>query len=142
MKKFAFRLDSALRWRNTQLKLERAKLQSLFGEQQRLNRDIDALKQERSAAVVEVQQSRELHASELRTLASYLVGAEFRADRLKEQLAKRNDLVEKQRAQVLDAELQVRLLEKLRDKRKGEWQVEFDKELENNAAEAWLASHF
>ncbi len=41
MKKFEFRMDSALRWRNTQLKLERAKLQTLLAEQQRLNRDID-----------------------------------------------------------------------------------------------------
>lgn len=142
MKKFEFRMDSALRWRNTQLKLERAKLQTLFAEQQRLNRDIDNLKQERTAAVLAVHESKELQASELRSLASYLVGAEFRTNLLQEQLAKRNDLIERQRAQVLDAELQVRLLEKLKEKKKAEWQTEFEKELESNAAEAWLASHF
>lgn len=141
MKKFEFRLESALHWRNTQSQLERAKLQGLLAEQARLTNDLALLKQERLAAAASVQNMESLHPSDLRALASYQVGAELRAHQLGEQLAKRNALVEKQRACVAKADLQVRLIEKLKEKAKSEWQSEFDKELENNAAESWLASH-
>lgn len=142
MKKFEFRLDSALRWRTTQFQLERVKLQTLLAEQARLNRDIEALAQERRSAVSGLQEMAQLESFDLRSLASYLVGAEFRHNQLQEQLARRKALTEQQRVRVMDAELQVRLLEKLKDKKQSEWKFEFEKDLDNNAAEAWLASHF
>jgi flagellar export protein FliJ len=142
MKKFAFRMDSALRWRITQEQLERARLQSLLADESRVQRDIDALEQARVAAVSAMQERAVLDANELRSLASYLIGADWKRESLREQLAKRRLLVEAQRSRVQAAEQQVRLLEKLKDKKKAEWQVEFEKDLETNAAEAWLASHF
>lgn len=142
MKKFAFRMDSALRWRNTQEQLERAHLQTLLAEEARVERDIQNLEAARLAAIAAMQGKAELEASELRSLSSYLMGAEWKRQSLREQLSKRKLLVEEQRKRVQAAEQQVRLLEKLKDKKKAEWKVEFEKDLENNAAEAWLASHF
>ena len=142
MKKFEFRLDSALRFRQTQLQLERVKLQSLLEEQQRLTRDLHVLAEERKSAVSGLQSLPELQAFDLRSISAYLVGAEIRATQLQEQLTKRKVLANQQRERVMDAELQVRLLEKLREKKKTEWQIAFDKDLENNAAEAWLAANY
>ncbi len=142
MKKFEFKLDSALRWRTTQLQLERVKLQSLLAEQGRLQRDLILLAEERNAAVSGLQSLSKLEAFDLRSLSAYLVGAEFRANQLHEQLAKRTALVQRQQVCVRDAELKVRLLDKLKDKKKSAWQAEYNKDLEANAAEAWLAAHF
>ena len=142
MKKFEFRLESALRWRTTQLQLERAKLQGLLAEQARITRDLKALLEERTAAVSGLQALPSLEAFDLRSLSAYLVGAEFRANQLREQFAKRTGLVHKQQARVIDAELQVKLLDKLKDKRRSSWQSEFERDVEANAAEAWLAAHF
>ena len=142
MKKFEFKLDSALRWRTTQLQLERAKLQSLLAEQNRISRDLKALLEERSGAVGGLQSLPKLEAFDLRSLSAYLVGADLRANHLHEQLAKRTALVQKQQARVVQAELQVKLLEKLKDKKKSAWQIEYEKDVELNAAEAWLAAHF
>lgn len=142
MKKFEFKLDSALRWRTTQLQLERARLQNLLAEQQRINRDLKALADERNGAVDGLQSLPRLEAFDLRSLSAYLVGAEFRATQLHEQLRRRTALVQKQQARVLDAELQVKLLDKLKCKKRAEWQSEYEKDTESNAAEAWLAAHF
>lgn len=142
MKKFEFRLDSALRWRTTQLQLERVKLQGLLAEQARLNRDLKALQDERNDAVSGLQSLPKLEAFDLRSLSAYLVGAEIRGNQLREQLAKRTALVQKQQARVVDAELQVKLLDKLKDKKRSTWQAEYERDLEANAAEAWLAAHF
>ena len=142
MKKFAFRLDSALRWRTAQGQLERARLQALLADEARVQRDMQILTQERTGALGGLQGKAEVESSELRSLAAYIVGADWKKARLDEQLAKRKLLTEAQRRRVRDAELQVRLLEKLKEKKREEWQLEFDKDLENSAAEAWLAAHF
>jgi flagellar export protein FliJ len=43
---------------------------------------------------------------------------------------------EKRRQALVEAQRKVRLLEKLRDDRKGQWQVEFDREIEQLAADS------
>jgi hypothetical protein len=142
MKKFEFRLDAALRWRNTQLQLERARLQKLLGEEQRLKCDLQHLADERQAALSDLQTSEHLRSFDLRVLSVYLVGAEARAHLLREQVEKCAGIIQQQRQRLLEAERNVRLLEKLKESRYSEWKHAFDQEIELGAEESWLAANF
>ena len=142
MKKFEFRLDTALRWRNTQLQLERVKLQKLLGEEQRLKSDLQRVADERQAAASELQTAGSLRSFELRALSAYLVGAEARSHLLRGQIAKYAGPIQKQRQCLLEAERNVRLLEKLKEDRYSEWKHAFEQEIQLGAEESWLAANF
>ncbi len=141
MKKFEFRLDSALRWRDTQLQVEKAKLSALLADEARLKDSLEKLGNERRSAL-ECLAKEQLFALDLRSLSSYLVGAEARANTLQDQIRKRHGLVLEQRERVVQAERNVKLLLKLRQKRQLEWKAGFEREIEANAEESWLAANF
>jgi hypothetical protein len=142
MKKFEFRLDAALRWRNTQLQLERAKLQKLLGEEQRLRSNLQLLIDERQTALSELQTTEYLRSFDLRALSVYLVGADARVHLLREQIAKCAGPIQQQRGRLLEAERNVRLLERLKENRYSEWKSAFEQEIELGAQESWLAANF
>jgi hypothetical protein len=142
MKKFEFRLDAALRWRNTQLQLERVKLQKLLGEEQRLKRNLQSLAEERQTALLELQTSQHLQSFDLRAISAYLAGADARTHLLREQIAKCAGPIQHQRQRLLEAERSVRLLEKVRENRYSEWKHAYDQEIELGAEESWLAANF
>lgn len=141
MKKFEFRLDSALRWRDTQLQIERGKLSALLAEEARLNDSLDNLARERSAAV-QCLAKEQLFSLDLRSLSSYLVGAELRANILRDQIRKNSQLVVGQRERLVEAERNLKLLVKLRQKQQVEWKAGLEREIEANAEESWLAVNF
>jgi hypothetical protein len=142
MKKFEFRLGAVLRWRDAQLQLERAKLQKLLSEEGLLKSNLQRLLEERRTASSEMQFARSLQASELRALSVYLIGADARAHLLREQIARCAGPIQKQRRQVLEAERNVRLLEKLKDDGYSEWKHAFEQEIQLGAEESWLATNF
>jgi hypothetical protein len=141
MKKFEFRLDSALRWRDTQLQVERGKLNALLSEEAKLKDSLENLGSERRSAL-QCLAKEQLFSLDLRSLSSYLVGAEARATMLQEQIRKRRQSVAEQRDRVVQAEKNVKLLLKLREKRQLDWKAGFEREIEANAEESWLAANF
>src|SRR3954452_11542258 len=141
MKKFEFRLDSALRWRDTQLQVERGKLSALLAEEAKLSDNLETLGSERRAAL-QCLAKEQLFSLDLRSLSSYLVGAEARATMLQDQIRKRRQLVLEQRERVVQAEGNVKLLQKLREKRQAEWKAGVEREIQANAEESWLAVNF
>jgi flagellar biosynthesis chaperone FliJ len=141
MKKFEFRLDSVLRWRDTQLQLERGKLNALLSEEANLRDSLETLASERRSAL-QCLAKEQLFSFDLRSLSSYLVGAEARATMLQEQIRKRSQSVAEQRDRVIHAERNVKLLLKLREKRQLEWKTGVEREIEANAEESWLAANF
>ncbi len=141
MKKFEFRLDSALRWRDTQLQVERGKLTALLAEESKLKGSLENLGQERRSALQCLAQE-QLFSLDLRSLSSYLVGAEARSNMLHDQIRKRSQLVTEQRERVVRAERNVKLLLKLRHKQQLEWKFGLEREIEANAEESWLAVNF
>jgi hypothetical protein len=141
MKKFEFRLDSALRWRNTQLQVERGKLNALLSEEAKLKDSLETLGSERRSAL-QCLAKEQLFSLDLRSLSSYLVGAEARATMLQEQMRKRRQSVAEQRDRVVQAERNFKLLLKLREKQQLDWKAKFEREVEANAEESWLAANF
>src|SRR5690349_3141610 len=132
MKKFEFRMDSALRWRDTQLQLERGKLSALLAEEAKLAESLESLGDERRSAL-QCLAKEQLFSLDLRSLSTYLVGAEARANMIQDQIRKRRQLVMEQRERVVQAERNVKLLQKLRQKRQTEWKAGLDREIEANA---------
>src|SRR5438270_12532989 len=141
MKKFEFRLDSALRWRDTQLQVERGKLSALLAEEAKLKDSLETLGTERRSAL-QCLAKEQLFSLDLRSLSSYLVGAETRATILQYQIRKGKQLVVEQQERVVQAERNVKLLVKLRQKRQLDWKAGLEREIEANAEEAWLAVNF
>lgn len=142
MKKFEFRLNSVLRWRQAQLQAERAKLSTLLGHEERLKVELEALRNQRQEAVAFLHQEERFETVELRALSTYLIGAAARETLFHEDIARRQQSIQQQRERVLFAERNVRLLEKLHDKRLDLWTAEFHKHVDAAAEESWLATHY
>jgi len=142
MKRFEFRLESVLRLREAQLDAERAKLQQLIAEDRRIIAALDAIKTERREAKAFLCNRSGLDAVELRNIGSFLLGMDVKTGTLSEKRLEIGRRIEQQRKVVVQAERNSRLLTKLRDRKRSEWQYEADREIETIAQDAWTAAHF
>jgi flagellar FliJ protein len=142
MQKFRFRLDSVLRLRALRLRIEREKLGQMLAEVVRLEQALEALAAERAAAIEFVKHEPETGNTELRALSAYLLGYESRVRKLQQSLEAARMRVVEQRQRVVKADRDERLLLKLKEKRRAEWQAEADHELDILAQESWNAVHF
>jgi len=140
VKKFEFGLASVLRLRETQLEIEKNKLQRLFHERRKLERTLLSLAEERMAAERWLQNMASTSSADLRALSAFLLGSKSREASLQHSLQGCNEDIASQRQRTLLAERNVKLLLNLRNKQKSGWQNEFDKELEAIAQEAWQSA--
>ena len=141
MKKFDFRLESVLRLRNTQLAAEQQKMQALLAQERRLRDSLQALETQRQKATSSVHAERDLSALDLRSLAAFVMGTQVQAISIRENIARQSQAIAEQRKHLLQAERNLQLLKKLREKRLTEWTAEMEREIELGAQEAWLATH-
>lgn len=142
MQKFRFRLDSVLRLRAMRLAAERDKLGRSLAEVARIEKAIAALAAERAAAVEFVKNEPGAGSTEFRTLSAYLLAYEARVAALRKNLEVARLRAAEQRQRVVAADRDERLLLKLKDKQRADWQVAADHELEVLAQESWNAVHF
>ena len=139
MKKFQFSLSAALKLRESQLQVERIKLQKLFAEEQSLTNAIDRLVADRRDAASFIYGQASVNAEDLRTLSCFSVGADARAIFLREQLARHAKSIQEQKARLMQAERRVKLLGKLRNRKFEAWTEEANREIEVAAQESWLS---
>jgi flagellar export protein FliJ len=142
MQKFRFRLDSVLRLRAIRLAAERDKLGQTLAEVIRIERAMAALAAERVTALEFVKNEPHAGNTELRALSAYLLAFDSRVAKLQKLLETARLRVVEQRQRVIVADRDERLLLKLKDKQRAEWQVEADHELEVLAQESWNSVHF
>ncbi len=135
MTAFRFRLQRVLQLRESQLKTEEFKLEQLLQLRAQMQAAIDA-------AVWAVEKERQSIESETySTSAQWLAFESFRkrAERERQQalqkLTAHDEAIEKQRAAVVEAKRAVLLLEKLQEKRRADWQIDADKEMEELTAD-------
>jgi flagellar export protein FliJ len=139
MKKFSFPLDRVLVWRRLELEREQAVLQRMVTQRNALAAKDAALRAQRIDAERLISANRYLDSETVATLPAW-------QSRMKKAIATAaNDLViadqkaAAQQARFLQAKLRVELLERLREKRLDQWQIELGREEEAFAAEAFLA---
>jgi hypothetical protein len=139
MTAFRFRLERVLEWRRTQLELEESKLQ----RQQRALMELDSERARIEAAgiraEIEVRAWRPLAGSDLTTLAAFrqhVIGKEKQIGVRREEARRR---LETQQAVLVEARRRCELLERMKQRRRTEWEAAADRELEDLAAESYLA---
>ncbi len=139
MTTFTFRLEKVLRWRQAKLDLEQFALGRLAAECARWDAKLAEVEHARSEAEKAVLSSGPVEGGDLAALARY---QEHLHNEKQAMLARRRDCehrIEQQRERLLDARRAYRLLEKLRQVRRAEWETAVDREFEALAAETYLA---
>lgn len=139
MTTFSFRLERVLEWRKAQLELAQAALSRIAGECARWDAALAKLANARAQADALVRSPGTVNGAELGALSRYQTYVEqqrkIATDRRRDCQVK----LEQQRARVLEARREHRLLEKLREVRRAEWESAVNREFEALAAETYLA---
>ena len=139
MKPFAFRLEKVLRWREARVDLEQFALDRLMAECARCDALVAQLEQARAQAERNVLASGRVAGRDLAALAEFQVHLRRQKLAALDRRQQFERKVEEQRARLLAARREFRLLEKLRQTRRAEWEMASNRELDALATENHLA---
>lgn len=139
MKTFQFPLQKALDWRRTQLQLAEVHVQQQLAALANLDQARAELEAIGHRTEIEVRQFRPLAGGDLSALGGFRLHVKARD----KEIAGKRALCEKELAvrqtAMLEARRRCRLLERLKERRWAEWQSARDRELEDSAADSYLA---
>ena len=144
MKKFVFQLESLLRYRENQRDLCRQVLAQILAEQQRLRQSRLALEQQRTDLLDEMRQLGERGEVDIdrsaarRYYAGQMLGEIRAVDRNGEVVAEQ---LARCRQTLVQADRDVKALEKLREKRETEFQYEQQRREHRELDDIWHATH-
>ena len=138
MKKFSFRLQRVLEWRDAQARLEEGRLGVLRAAVQASESAIAAIAQESEVASRQILTARSVSGEELAALGDHREQAIVRTMQLTLRRAEAQRAVDFQLKKVADRRREARLLERLRERRLSEWRHASDREIEHQAAENYL----
>lgn len=141
MKRFQFPLEQALKWRTTRLDMEQAKLAHMQQEKDRARQLGTSLRAAAQREVVNFRQgSRNVTGMELALLASYRQGVANRLKTLESLISSCDSRIDIQKAAVMEADREMRLLESLKQRQLEKWSYEMNREIESTASELFLAN--
>ena len=144
MTAFKFRLERVLQLKTSQARTEEFKLEALLHQRTQMQAEMDAADSSLLQARKSIESATFTTSAELLVFEHFKVRTEKERQEALRKLATHDEAVEKQRTAVVAARSGVLLLEKLREKRRADWQAEADKELEALAADfsaaQWLRS--
>ena len=139
MTSFAFRLEKVLRWRQAQLDLEQFALSRLAAECARWDALLSKLQKAQTEAEALTQTAAPVSGADLGALSTY---REYLNQQRKAAFDRRQECAARmaeQRNRLLKARREHRLLEKLRQVRRAEWEITVNREFEALATETYLA---
>ena len=139
MQNFRFSLDKVLSWRRTELQAEEARLAALFAERSRLDAARAQVCATRDTAGSRMLQAGTIDGTDLALLSGFLRRMENELIALDRQRVQSGEAILQQRARVVEFHRRVRLLEKLKDRRLGEWRLAWQRETDSLASETFLA---
>jgi flagellar export protein FliJ len=139
MKAFEFRLERILEFRKEQAELERGRLQQILLQIQLLETEAEALAVRSSEERDRVIAGEGLTGHDLASLSNYKRHVQRRSTELSRAQQVLAAQSQRQRVNVMESERKVRLLEKLKDRRLTSWKSACDRELEELAADSYLA---
>jgi flagellar FliJ protein len=139
MKIFRFPLQRVLEWRALQLRVEEEKLAGLQQQLASLFQLREKLAAERNRSESHLFASGTAAGSDLQSWALYQARLAKQQELLKTHLAQCEKLIVEQRQRLLKARTDHRVLEKLKERRWRQWVYLNDRELEETAAEVYLA---
>jgi flagellar export protein FliJ len=142
MKSFDFPLERVLRWRAAQLASEEAKLQRLIEEQTRMQQQVHELRAEKLKTEGSAAALGSLHGADLASLHGYRLHAAGEERRLIDLLKRKDEEIAAQQKCYREAKRKCRLLEELRSRKLAAWRYEWDRELDQIAAESYTAAKY
>jgi flagellar export protein FliJ len=139
MKAFQFPLQRALDWRRTQLDVTEARVQQQLAALAAIDNARSDLGTQGQRVELEVRQFSGLEGGDLSALGEYRLNLKARARQLAAQRVEcQKELAVRQNA-MTEARRRCRLLERLKARRLSEWQSAADRELDELAADSYLA---
>jgi len=139
MRSFDFPLQKVLDWRRTQLDLSEAHFRQAAAALAELDRARNEIEAAENSADAEVRRWGAVVGSDLAALDQFRRHAHARKELLAARRASSARELATREAAMLEARRRCRLLERLKERRWSEWKLARDKELEEVAAESWLA---
>ena len=139
MKTFRFPLQRVLEWRSLQLRVEEEKLAGLQQQLTALLQLRDKLEAAGSRSESQLFASGTAAGSDLQSWALYRARLAKQQELLKTQLLQCEKLILEQRQRLLKARTDHRVLERLKERRWRQWVYLNDREVEDTAAEVYLA---
>ncbi len=139
MTRFHFRLQKVLEWREKQLELEEARFQRQMAEVAEIDGARAALQAAEFDAEMEIRRGGSVLGQELAALSGYRRFAHLRMSQLAADRAQAVSRLSEQERTMMEARRRCRLLERLKQRRLAEWESARDKELDEMAAESYLA---
>ncbi len=139
MKSFEFRLARVLEWRQTELELADGRFRRQLAALAELDRERALLAEQRSAAETEVRADPNLNGSDLAALGAFREYVDARRQQLAKRRAEEGRKLAEIEAVLLEARRRCRLLERLKQHRRVEWVHAGNAEIEQTAAENYLA---
>jgi len=136
---FRFNLQRVLDWRRTQLDLEEARFKQKLAAVAELDRARAALEAAEIHAEVQVRQWSPMAGRDVTALGGYRLHVRAQEQEIAVTRAKSQTALDAQEAAMLEARRRCRLLERLKERRRAEWQAAGDRELEELASESYLA---
>ena len=136
MRAFRFRLDQALRWRATQVELEKARVGIAAGRLAALRVEADGRRQELKDSARQIGAG--TTGSALESLAVWMDRTRRRILELEKQTLEAERALTAQMQLLVEANRKHLLLENLERTERARWQVAFSRELEAFAGEAFL----
>ena len=139
MKAFEFKLQRILEFRLQQADAERAGLQKLLVQSSKLDDEAHNLQNQIFEARQDAERRPSATGGDFLALAQFEGFAIRRTTFIDSQRKQLQPLIERQRAVTIEAERNVKLLERLRERKLKEWTVARDKELDELSADSHLA---
>ena len=140
MRSFHFRLDSALRWRQSRTLQREIELQALLQALLQLTRDRDLVVHERQAAVSELQIATALTGADLLRLRHFVDVSTVQENRLNLRIRDAGQRCHEARRLFQEATRDEKMLEMLRAKALEQWRKDYLKNMELAAGETYLAN--
>jgi len=139
MKTFQFPLQKVLDWRRSQLALAESRVERQLAALAGLERARIELESHGRRAEVEVREFHPLSGGDLSALGSFRLSIRARERELAAKRVEWQKELAVRQAALLEARRRCRLLERLKDRRWAEWTAARDRELEELAADSYLA---
>jgi len=139
MNSFRFPLQKVLDWRHTQLELEETRFKQQLAALAALDAEHAELEAAGIKAEIQVRDWRPLEGRDLTALGSFRLSVKQKEAQNDIRRQECRSHLEARQSAMLEARRRCRLLERLKDRRLAEWQSAHDRELEQLAAESFLA---
>jgi flagellar export protein FliJ len=141
VKRFKFSLESLFHLRELQMQQEDEKLAGLLRTQAQLEAALARLQADRTDAGRAIFETHVTDSADLRAFAGYVLGLKGRIAGVQAQLQTTSRQVQEQQRKCMEARRNHRMVEKLRDRHRNEWEKEFEQELERAASDAFLSRY-